>query len=328
MSKLRSSTPLPTDPFPRSAYHRAYQRCIDLETAAPNLNYPQDSLSTLVSSRLLGHLLRLAPPGNGQGHVARDIEHAKGDDGMMRLAEFYANTFIRASVKRYGGTTAPSEHASRPSFEDVREFYMDTQESQLDHRTAKRRALRRDGYRCSITGKYDVSYIESLDETQVDALDPPLESVGTAHTNAAHIIPEATTTNINGKNKGGAKQAPGVWAVLSALGHPELPLDLEGNKIHRLENIMTMNLECHALFDDLRLWPGIPPTIAFNTRTGLPPPSPAYLALHALCCEVSWLSGAEEYIENIQRRTDETRVLANDGSSATLLSNALLPWMV
>ncbi|TFY60732.1 hypothetical protein EVG20_g7319 [Dentipellis fragilis] len=236
---MSTSTPLPTNPFPKSPYHLAYQRCLDLETAAPNLNYPQDSLSPLVSSRLLGHLLRLAPPGNGQGQVARDIEHAEGDGGMMRLAQFYANTFIRA-FKRYSSNPAPSEHPSRPSFPDAREFY----------------ALRRDGYRCSITGKYDVRYLYGLDQIQKNLLHPSLESAGFVHTNAAHIIPEATNTNISGRNEGGEKrqQAGGVWTVFSMFGHPEMPLELEGKKIHRLENIITMSLDCHEFFDDLRLW--------------------------------------------------------------------------
>lgn len=55
----------------------------------------------------------------------------------------------------------------------------------------------------------------------------------------------------------------------------------------------------------------------------LPLPSPACLALHALCCEASWLSGAGQYLEKIDEEIENTQVLANDGSSAQLLSSAL-----
>lgn len=63
--------------------------------------------------------------------------------------------------------------------------------------------------------------------------------------------------------------------------------------------------------------------VTFSTKTDLPLPDGTYLALHALCCEVAWMSGAAEHIMDIERRMDGTDVLANDGSTADLLANAL-----
>ena len=54
-----------------------------------------------------------------------------------------------------------------------------------------------------------------------------------------------------------------------------------------------------------------------------PPPSRYYLELHALCCEVTMLAGAGEYVDWVQAQIEETRVLAGDGSSAQLLFIAL-----
>jgi hypothetical protein len=68
---------------------------------------------------------------------------------------------------------------------------------------------------------------------------------------------------------------------------------------------------------------GIPDIVSFSTKTAFPLPSPALLALHALCCEVAWMSGAAEYITDIERRMDETLVLANDGSTADVLMGVL-----
>ena len=134
---------------------------------------------------------------------------------------------------------------------------------------------------------------------------------------------------------------------------------LAGKLIHRLENIISMEMPSHDAFDDLflslkpvevrsldtfpRALPSIcqrgpphtyrvcearqgmktefkiPVIVTFSTATEYPLPHPAFLALHALCCEVTWMSGAAD----MERRMDETSVLANDGSSADVLMNAL-----
>ena len=67
----------------------------------------------------------------------------------------------------------------------------------------------------------------------------------------------------------------------------------------------------------------IPDIVTFSTATEYPLPHPAFLALHALCCEVTWMSGAAEYIMDTEKRMDETSVLANDGSTADILMRAL-----
>lgn len=56
----------------------------------------------------------------------------------------------------------------------------------------------------------------------------------------------------------------------------------------------------------------------------LPLPSPAYLKLHAACCQVAHLSGAAEYVKKFYRDMEDTQVLAHDGSAAKLLEEALL----
>lgn len=67
----------------------------------------------------------------------------------------------------------------------------------------------------------------------------------------------------------------------------------------------------------------IPDIVTFSSATEYPLPHPAFLALHALCCEAAWISGAAEYIMDIERKMDETRVLANDGSTADVSMCAL-----
>lgn len=43
------------------------------------------------------------------------------------------------------------------------------------------------------------------------------------------------------------------------------------------------------------------------------------LAIHAACVKVAHLSGAAEHIENVLRRLEDTRVLAEDGGSSEVL---------
>ena len=55
----------------------------------------------------------------------------------------------------------------------------------------------------------------------------------------------------------------------------------------------------------------------------LPPPNPRYLALHAACAKVAFMSGAAEHIDMIMRDMEDIKVLAADGSSAQVLALAL-----
>ena len=79
---------------------------------------------------------------------------------------------------------------------------------------------------------------------------------------------------------------------------------------------------CTAM-DSIRLVPALPEHVTFSTATDVPLPRREYLALHALCCEVAWMSGAAEYIMDIERRIGDTKVLAKDGSTVDLLMAAL-----
>jgi len=48
--------------------------------------------------------------------------------------------------------------------------------------------------------------------------------------------------------------AASAWAVICRMGNVLVVDELNGNDGHRLENVMTMDLGIHGLFDDLDLW--------------------------------------------------------------------------
>ncbi|KAH0833819.1 hypothetical protein J3R83DRAFT_10982 [Lanmaoa asiatica] len=328
------STPLPTNPFSPSAFRAAYNQCLTLEAEASQVVHVEGYPPPMVCARLLGHLLRLAPAGHPQGQLQRDIALAMDHVALMQVATFYLNFFIRTFKRCSGPTPASSNHPSRPSFEDLRDYSLSLmEEGKLDHRTARTWAMRRDNNCCIVTGLVDYKQKQRRGQVIVQS---------------AHIIPESTNTNIEepGRKR---SQSANMWSILSMFSRDNITDDLAGNRIHRLENIISMNSVSHQLFDELHLWlkpvegalhtyrvctstdslryhtplPVLPEYVTLSTTTELPLPNPEYLALHALCCEVAWMSGAAEYIMSIERRMDDTTVLANDGSTAELLITAL-----
>jgi len=176
------------------------------------------------------------------------------------------------------------------------------------------------------------------------------DNKGLITTNCAHIFAESTNQNISGDNEGSNKHhyAASMWAVMDRFGYRQIPFELNGNNIHRLENVLTLDIGIHSLFDELKLWfepTGIPDTyklgapnsryilphyrttMTFTTRDPekLPLPSPEYLAIHAACARVANLSGAGEHIDKVLRELEDTKVLSKDGSSTEALEHALLP---
>ena len=103
--------------------------------------------------------------------------------------------------------------------------------------------------------------------TFLASLQPP-----TITTNAAHIFPESTNAGISGDAKVRhcvelyiaflmprfyifkRDYASSVWAVMERFGQSGFRDELDGPKIHRLTNILTLDHHLHTLFDKLALW--------------------------------------------------------------------------
>ena len=73
---------------------------------------------------------------------------------------------------------------------------------------------------------------------------------------------------------------------------------------------------------DLR---GNPEYVTFTTpdRVIFPLPSPTYLSIHAACAKVAHLSGAAECIDKFYRDMEDRKTLSSDGSSASILEEAI-----
>ncbi|KAI6011743.1 hypothetical protein PISMIDRAFT_96183, partial [Pisolithus microcarpus 441] len=202
-----------------------------------------------------------------------------------------------------------------------------------------------DGFQCVIMKVYDIKMVKS--SVMLEQAVKHGAPAGT--TECTHIFSGSINSNmISGSNKGG--YAATVWAVLDCFGCGNLWQDLNGASIHRLDNVMTMEVTVHQLFDTLQIYftatevPNryklesvhdyTPPFTSSRYVTFLMPdakkyplPNPTYLAIHATCTKIAHLSGAAEHIEEVLRRMEDTDVLAEDGGSSEVLYTAILSLM-
>jgi len=72
-------------------------------------------------------------------------------------------------------------------------------------------------------------------------------------TECAHILPQFTNIDIA---RGSAKESYArlVWAVLAQFGYASVLDELNGLKVHRLENVMTMDRTLHGFFNNMDIW--------------------------------------------------------------------------
>ncbi|KAG8944193.1 hypothetical protein FRC03_002148 [Tulasnella sp. 419] len=337
-------TALPLNELPPGIVHDAYDACLDLQNRAMNVPQFKSDPPVLVCARFLGYVILEAPTTDGQAKFAREVTSCQGDASLCKLAKFYIDHFVRCFRGAKGRTPVPSEHPSRPSFDDTQEMlaYL-LHQAPKNHQTAKRMALIRDGYRCIVSGRYDLpSYLQF---PTVQAAYEDNGGTALAHLKATHIIPGSINAGISDEHEGSAKRhyASTVWAVLDRFGGVFFE-ELDGENVHRLENIMTMDPIVHGKFDSLNLWleatettncyrvnarhPAILsdlPAITTFTSTDplLPLPSSRYLGIHAACARVAHLSATGKYVEDVLRDLEELPVLAADGTSADALSLAL-----
>ncbi|KAG6852383.1 hypothetical protein C0991_012534 [Blastosporella zonata] len=312
------AVPLPLNTFNLATQpdvYEAYDRCLDLErreSVVEQWGY----LTVLICARFLGQMLRQAPVEPGRQNVAADILEQTDDEKLQCLANYYKDLFLRVFYQQ-----KDLDSSSRPP----------TPESQANE---KDKALERDGYRCVMTGKIDWKSHENI-----FVPDPQVTTI----TKAAHIFDWSSNQQLGDEEK---TQCTAV--VLQRFGGISTVKELSGPDIHRLENILTLGLDFHILFDRLAIWleraddappnvyrpaavaagclRGLPLSVKFITPDpiNLPLPDPRYLAFHTACAKVAHLSGAGEYIDNVLWDLEDTRVLASNGDSADLLYHALV----
>ncbi|KAJ3712859.1 hypothetical protein C8R42DRAFT_615201 [Lentinula raphanica] len=325
----------------------AYEICLAFEQRAVATNKYKD----VMYARILGYLI-LHVPSDAARRELNSIIHScsaslsrlesagssSSVDGsdfekLSELGETFLLFFIRSFKKFMGRTPASSDSLSRPSFNQVKARVQDLIDAaKSNHEKAKIAALYRDGYKCVVNGRYDLSAPDiSVEEA--------LNAGGCVLTRLAHIVPDSTYFTLSDNNKKG--YAASVLAVLKRSGYDVNKIN--GDTVHSLYNVMTMQRDTHEFFDCLEIYFEETDTvncyrvIAFDTRIQeprtvtlttpdpvlYPLPDPKLLALHATCAKVAHLSGAGEYLDKIDYDEETIGVLATDGGSFEVLNQAL-----
>ncbi|TDL19325.1 hypothetical protein BD410DRAFT_792367 [Rickenella mellea] len=350
MTSLPRTLPERLQQHPRTSHiASAYGVCLKLEASLQvDTDNGKDVGRGMIYCRILGYLLHYVPGELGLRHLVSEIVSCDGDTSLLKLGQMYFNHYIRAFRARKGRTPSHSSHASRPSFDRLADMIKaNLVKAPQSHADAKTNALIRDGFRCVVTGRYDRGSANANRELK-DAVDSD-PNARLDSTECAHIFAESTNSAIEpGSDK--RNYAATMWAIMTCFGHAELPKELNGPKVHRLENVMTLCHDFHTLFDNLDVWfvptneknkyklgwawasnsRDYPEHVIFKTsdETNLPVPSPNYLAIHAACAKVAHLSGAAQCIDKLYQDLDDSTTLDPNGASAEILEHALYQVMV
>ena len=136
------------------------------------------------------------------------------------------------------------------------------------------KALRRDNYRCVVTGSVDYAGFHSMDAAALQTYNLHQNPPPRAITNFCPIFPPSTSWGFNNPNDPAEKKASlfhlssafchltyyrkkyagSVWAIINSFRSIDMLSQLNGDNIHSLENGFTMDVSLHGLFDDLHLW--------------------------------------------------------------------------
>ncbi|KAF9645735.1 hypothetical protein BDM02DRAFT_3262713 [Thelephora ganbajun] len=245
--------------------------------------------------------------------------HGDGDNVVFEVGRQYRDHLILRKSTEQCRYSPPSSHPSRSSYDKLEDMIKDTLESSSqDYRTAKKKALARDGFRCMITGLFDMTSLKHNAELQRRG-----ETLGGMPivVQASHILSESMTQGIGLNEKGSIANktdyAAGVLAILSQFGLGYLSGALAAvNGVHEVWNLLSLQCDLHSDFDSLNLWfestgepnrykicvfdveieqfirlnskrpetsgPGASMVVDFSpNQENAPPPDPQLLALHA-----------------------------------------------
>ncbi|PPQ93669.1 hypothetical protein CVT25_012728 [Psilocybe cyanescens] len=325
--------PNPYNSDTNSILYTAYNKCLDLEARHEQVKRIC-FLQVLVCARFLGYMLLQAPTDGGRKSFGWEIHQCSSDDAIQELAQIYSDHLLRLFYRNKDHTPTPRSHPSVPSFNFWKQSgLLETTPSK--HDKAKKTALYRDGYCCVLSRKLDSACVNAN-------LVVPKPGDKETVTEVSYIFDRSTNENLGNEKK--SAYAASAQAVLSQFGQIRFIEELNGENLHRLENILTLDAVLHQQFDNLMIWlekidndpnhhqyklNAIRPSVIDNgvcdkielttpDPVKYPLPDPHYLALHAACAQVVHLSGAGKYIEKVLQDIETIGVLASDGGSDVL----------
>ncbi|KAH9930257.1 uncharacterized protein B0H18DRAFT_1116953 [Fomitopsis serialis] len=163
------------------------------------------------------------------GHTVGSEEEAEAQhEKLQALGLYYRNHIIRVFRSNGGPNPRRSEQPSRPSLDVVRDRIIREKRTLTTAGSARTNALLRDGYRCMLTGQYDIDSADIHPELNDR---PPLT---------------------DGEQK--TDYAASAAAILRVFGLNSKAEGLVCGNVHKHFDILTMRSDLHYLFDHLEFW--------------------------------------------------------------------------
>ncbi|KAJ7467351.1 hypothetical protein B0H11DRAFT_2239333 [Mycena galericulata] len=283
--------------------------------------------------------------------LTTDVVSAQGNTAIYDLGRMYIDHFICAFRITTKPAPAPSTHPSRPSMDRLEDIIMDAiQYSGSEHRSARTRALARDGYHCMASNTIDeISWEKHKAVKKLgDETGAAIHDVQTCHIYNESILQHIKPGD-EGQQQARRQHAGAALGILKMFGLKDVVQRLRtigsgdvasASGAHDLLNIISLIEILHTAFDRLKL--AFEPTTDDEANTydivfayagsswfagvlDLPLPEPQLLALHAACVRVAHISGAAEALDDLDRERAEMLVLARDKASGKLLDMMLSP---
>ncbi|KAK7041832.1 hypothetical protein VNI00_009121 [Paramarasmius palmivorus] len=319
---------------------------------------PRNPATDLIHARVLGHLLKelfdnKSILGNKPARILVQKIGRLGndsDEGIYDLGKVYRWILLRC-FRCNRRNNLPSPEPLR-SFDTLRGTVDDVLETTIDSEGAKKKALLRDGFRCTLSKAYDMKSCKQNNDLFMMAREAP--DVGWVPTVCCPIIPDSTIEFF----ENGEKMSRPVGVLCArAFGLEDLDGTFsQANGIHDLRNVFTISEALYAFFDYLELWLEntknpeqvneyticaheswlipkpyqklIGQVVRFEVSDMVPSerkeefseslPDPRLLTLHAICARVMHMSGAENDADD-----SDICILANDGSDVQALQERL-----
>ncbi|KAJ6542239.1 hypothetical protein DFH09DRAFT_47350 [Mycena vulgaris] len=196
--------------------------------------------------------------------LATEVVSAQGDTEIYDLGRKYIDHLICSFRTTTVPLRPPSNHPSRPSMDQLEDMLTDAiQNSATDHRSARTRALARDGYHCMVTNTVDANSFykhEAIKKLQ-SATGAAVRLVQTCH-----IFNESILQNIEPDDEypqqARRQNAGGALGILKMFGLEDvvkrlmtiIPGDTaSASGVHHLLNILSLITDLHIAFDALKL---------------------------------------------------------------------------
>ncbi|KAL7944799.1 hypothetical protein V8C42DRAFT_325949 [Trichoderma barbatum] len=253
-------------------------------------------------------------PNEGQTALISDIITSKDHAGLRTLRDHLVDAILKP-MKLAGGKQPITAPTNPVALEQIDLSMTEIEPSQREQGKIKRECLKREGFRCSISGHYDTS---SVNEGKV--ILPPAERA--TATQCAHILPFALR-EFDANSALETKNKAIIWWSLHRY-FPELRGKIDAGSINQHGNLITIDNSIHFSFGNYSIgfWPmdmentyeirsfsasGLPAVIPTGQRyfrleshdRQIPLPNKDFLKVHCRIAEILQLARREAMIPGI-----------------------------